>query len=74
MLLGGSHTYLFPPRPDGRGGLGRLGVGAPANAVELSWAQLRDEPPDVVVLQREADLQAYAVRLGRRPGRELAAA
>jgi hypothetical protein len=73
-LLGGAHTYLFPARDEaGRGGLSRLGDRRPANAIELSWPQLRDDPPDVVVLQREADLQDCAVHLGQRPGRELAA-
>lgn len=73
-LIGGAHDYVFPPRgPDGRGGLSRLDGRAPSSARELSWAELRDEPPDVVVLQRMSDLQDCAVRIGRRPGRELAA-
>ena len=73
-LLTGPHTYLFPTRDaSGRGGLSRLGGRAPGNAVELPWMQMRKEPPDVVVLQREADLLDCAVHLGRRPGREIAA-
>jgi glycosyltransferase involved in cell wall biosynthesis len=73
-LLSGPHTYLFPARDSsGRGGLSRLGDRGPANAVELGWPQMRDEPPDLVVLQRETDLQDCAVHLGRRPGREMPA-
>lgn len=73
-LVSGAHEYVFPPRgADGRGGLSRLDGRAPAGARELSWAELRDDPPDLVVLQRMSDLQDCAVRVGRRPGRELAA-
>jgi len=73
-LLGGPHTYLFPARDAaGRGGLSRLDGRTPANAVELSWPRMQAEPPDVVVLQRDSDLRDCAVRLGRRPGRELPA-
>ncbi|HZA04034.1 MAG TPA: glycosyltransferase family 1 protein [Propionibacteriaceae bacterium] len=73
-LLGGPHTYLFPARDAaGRGGLGRLDGRTPANAIELSWPQMRAEPPDLVVLQQESDVQDCAVHLGRRPGRELPA-
>jgi hypothetical protein len=73
-LLNGPHTYLFPARDaSGRGGSSRLGVPAPENAVELGWTALRDDPPDVVILQTEADLQDCAVHLGKRPGRELPA-
>ncbi len=73
-LLGGPHTYLFPARDAaGRGGLGRLDGRTPANAIELSWPQMRAEPPDLVVLQQESDVQDCAVHLGQRPGRELPA-
>ena len=74
MLLEGPHTYLFPARDAaGRGGLSRLDGRAPANAVELSWPRMREQEPDLVVLQRESDLRDCAVHLGMRPGRELPA-
>ena len=73
-LLNGPHTYLFPARDaSGRGGTGRFGIPAPDNTVELGWQELRDDPPDVVILQTQADLQDCAIHLGRRPGRELPA-
>ena len=51
-LLAGAHDYLFLPAVDGRGGLSRLGDAAPARAREVDPAELRDDPPDVVLLQR----------------------
>jgi hypothetical protein len=73
-LLNGPHTYLFPARDaSGRGGSSRLGASPPENAVELGWTELRDDPPDVVILQTETDLRDCAVHLGKRPGRELPA-
>jgi hypothetical protein len=45
----------------------------PATAVEVTPAQLRAEPPDVVVLQRTRDLDLVREWLGREPGRDLPA-
>ncbi|HEV7727704.1 MAG TPA: glycosyltransferase family 1 protein, partial [Modestobacter sp.] len=54
----GPHDYLLPVTPDrGPDGLGRARTwNWPASAREVTPAQLREEPPDVVVLQRTRDL------------------
>jgi hypothetical protein len=71
----GSHDYLLPVVP-GRGpdGLGRARTWDwPAAAREVTPEQLRHEDVDVVVLQRERDLELVRAWLGREPGRDLPA-
>ncbi len=73
-LLAGGHRYEFlPPAPDGRGGLARYGGHPPASAREVSAEALRDDPPDVVVLQRPEELALCRDELGLEPGRDLRA-
>jgi hypothetical protein len=71
----GPHEYLLPVTPDrGPDGLGRARTWDwPASAREVTPAQLREEPPDVVVLQRTRDLDLVREWLGREPGRGLPA-
>jgi hypothetical protein len=70
----GRHTYLVPVTPDrGPDGLGRARTYTwPDSVRELTPAQCRDAPVDVVVLQRphEADL-AEGWLGGRRLGRDI---
>jgi hypothetical protein len=71
----GRHEYLLPVTP-GRDadGLGRARTWDwPASAREVTPEQLRDADVDVVVLQRERDLQLVREWLGREPGRDLPA-
>jgi hypothetical protein len=73
-FIGGKHEYWFPPADaNGNGGLGRIRNSAPANVCEVDAVRLRDEPPDVVVLQRLEDLQSFERLTGRRIGRNLPA-
>jgi glycosyltransferase involved in cell wall biosynthesis len=73
-LLAGSHEYLFlPPDPAGRGGLARYKASAPPSARECSAAELRDDPPDLVLLQRLEEVDLCRVQLARTPGVEQAA-
>jgi Glycosyl transferases group 1 len=73
-LLAGSHEYLFlPPDSAGRGGLARLRGSSPGSAREVSAAELRDDPPDLVLLQRLEEVDLCRERLGRTPGVELPA-
>ena len=71
----GSHEYLLPVVPDrGPDGLGRARTwNWPAAAREVTPEQLREEPPDVVVLQRMRDLELVREWLGAEPGRDLPA-
>lgn len=70
----GAHTYLLPTEPDrGAWGLGRGGRPWPDAAQEVSTASLREEPIDVVVLQRPEEIERVAELTGRRPGRDLPA-
>jgi len=71
----GTHEYLLPVVPDrGPDGLGRARTWEwPASVREVTPAQLRDEQPDVVVLQRTRDLELVREWLGREPGRDLPA-
>jgi glycosyltransferase involved in cell wall biosynthesis len=71
----GPHEYLLPVLPDrGPDGLGRARTWDwPAAAREVTPAELRAEPPDVVVLQRTRDLDLVREWLGREPGRDLPA-
>ncbi len=69
----GSHRYLVPVLPDRSGdGLGRARTYAwPDSVVERSPDQLRDEPIDVVLLQRPHEERLTAEWTGRVPGRDI---
>ena len=67
-LVAGRHDYLFLPAVEGRGGLSRLGAGAPGRAREVDPAERRDGPPDVLLLQRPDEAAAFAARTGLRAG------
>ncbi|GAB4082336.1 glycosyltransferase family 4 protein [Modestobacter muralis] len=71
----GAHEYLLPVVPDrGPDGLGRARTWDwPASVREVTPEQLREEQPDVVVLQRTRDLELVREWLGREPGRDLPA-
>ncbi|GAA4742194.1 glycosyltransferase [Modestobacter marinus] len=71
----GTHDYLLPVTPDrGPDGLGRARTWEwPASAREVTPEQLREDQPDVVVLQRTRDLELVREWLGREPGRDLPA-
>ncbi|MFF5370304.1 glycosyltransferase [Streptomyces sp. NPDC013187] len=72
----GPHTYLVPVTPDrGPDGLGRARTFTwPASVHEVTPAELRDTPVDLVLLQRPHEA-ALAERWlgGRRPGRDVPA-
>ncbi len=72
-FVAGRHDYLFLPAVEGSGGLSRLGGTAPPQAREVEADVLRDDPPDVVVLQRPEDATAVEERTGLRPGRDVPA-
>ena len=73
-LLAGGHRYEFLPADRaGRGGLSRYDGDPPAGAEEVSAEALRDDPPDVVVLQRPEEVQLCRTALGREPGHDQAA-
>ena len=72
-FLSGPHRYLYlPPDARGDGGLPDLGGRTSVDVGLVTPEELRDDPPDVVVLQRPADL-ALCEELGLRPGREVGA-
>ena len=68
----GKHEYVVPVVSDrGPDGRGRAETWQwPASVIEITPEQLADEPVDVVILQRPAELEALALRWlgGRRPG------
>jgi hypothetical protein len=73
-LVAGTHDYLFlPPDASGRGGLARYGSSPPSNAYQVTAEELRDRPPDVVLLQRLEEIELCAEHLQRRPGRDVPA-
>lgn len=72
-FVAGAHDYEFLPAVDGRGGLSRLGDAVPARAREVGADVLRDDPPDVVVLQRPEDATTVEEQTGLRPGRDVPA-
>ena len=73
-LLAGTHDYVFLSRDgSGRGGLARYGNSPPSNAYEVTAEELRDQPPDIVLLQRLEELDLCVEHLGRRPGHDLPA-
>lgn len=71
----GDHTYVVPTVAErGPDGLGRARTWSwPTSVVERTPEQLRDEPLDLVVLQRERDEELCRQWTGRRPGRDLPA-
>ncbi len=71
----GRHEYLLPVLPDrGPDGRGRARTWSwPSAARELAPAQLRDERPDVVVLQRPHEAALVRDWLGREAGRDIPA-
>jgi len=71
----GRHEYLVPVTADrGPDGLGRARTWDwPPSVREVTPAQLRAEPPDVVVLQRTRDLDLVREWTGLEPGRDLPA-
>ena len=67
-LVAGTHEYLFlPPDSSGRGGLARYGDSPPSNACQVTAAELRDRPPDVVLLQRMEEIDVCSKLLRLRP-------
>jgi hypothetical protein len=73
-LLAGSHDYLFLPRDgSGPGGLARFAGSPPVSAREATAEELRDMPPDLVLLQRLEEIEACRTLLGRSPGLDLPA-
>ncbi|WP_022899957.1 glycosyltransferase [Humibacter albus] len=70
----GPHEYLLPTTAERDGwGLGRGGRSWPANAREVSPGALRDEQPDVVILQRPEEIAETERMLRSVPGRDLPA-
>jgi glycosyltransferase involved in cell wall biosynthesis len=69
-FLQGDHEFLLPVTPDrGPDGLGRARTWQwPARAREVTPADLRDAPIDLVVLQRPHELDLVHRWTGRRPG------
>ena len=71
----GPHTYVVPVNSARDGdGLGRARTWDwPDSVVERTPAQLRDEPIDLVIVQRPHELQVVEEWTGRRPGAGLPA-
>lgn len=71
----GGHDYVLPVTPErDADGLGRARTwNWPDTVVERTPQQLREEPVDVVVLQRVSEIELVHRWLGRRPGRDVAA-
>jgi hypothetical protein len=72
----GRHEYLVPWSPEGgpfASGRGGYDDYWPASVVEAPVSTLRDQPVDVVVLQRPEELELAERWLGRRPGRDVPA-
>jgi len=73
-LVAGTHDYLFlSPDASGRGGLARYGSSPPSNAYQVTAEELRDRPPDLVLLQRLEEIELCAEHLQRRPGHDVPA-
>ena len=66
-------TILLAVDASGRGGLARYGSSPPGNAHQVPAEELRDRPPDLVLLQRLEEIELCAEHLNRRPGRDLPA-
>jgi Glycosyl transferases group 1 len=71
-LVAGTHDYLFLD-VSGRSGLARYGSSPPSDAYQVTAEELRDRPPDLVLLQRVEEIEFCAQHLQRRPGRDLPA-
>jgi hypothetical protein len=74
-FVNGAHDYLLPTTPgrdaDGRG---RAETWTwPATATEVPHSDLRDAPPDLVVLQRPRDLELLRAWTGWEAGRDVPA-
>ncbi len=71
----GRHDYLLPVTPDrDAAGLGRARTWDwPASVVEVPLDRLAGSEPDLVVLQRERDLELCRTHLRREPGRDVPA-
>lgn len=71
----GGHDYLLPVLPDrGPDGRGRARTWDwPATVREVTPAQLEDEAPDIVVLQREHEAELLHRWTGMRAGRDVPA-
>jgi len=73
----GRHEYLLPVLPDrGPDGLGRAQTYVwPEQAVEVTPEEAAETEVDVVILQRQQELEGFAERWlgGRRPGRDVPA-
>jgi hypothetical protein len=68
-LLTGGHDFLFLPARDGGGGLSRYAdEERPPSAREATPEELRDDPPDLVLLQRTEEYELCRAALGLRPG------
>ncbi|WP_114560346.1 glycosyltransferase [Desertihabitans aurantiacus] len=74
-FVAGAHDYVVPLLPDrsADGGGRARSWDWPASAREVPADQLRDEPLDVVVLQRPHELELVERWTGRRPGHDLPA-
>ena len=74
-FVAGPDSYLLPVLPDrGPDGRGRARTWDwPANAREVTPAELRETPVDVVVLQRPEELELVQRWTGRRPGTDVPA-
>jgi len=64
---------LFSAGCSGRGGLARYSSSPPINTYEVTAEELRDRPPDLVLLQRLEEIELCAEHLQRRPGRDVPA-
>ena len=72
----GHHEYLLPEGPEGgpfASGRGGYDDYWPENVLAVPVERLREEPVDVVVLQRPEELEVAERWLGRRPGRAVPA-
>lgn len=73
-LLHGEHRYLYlPADASGSGGPPKPPPGGRGEVCAVTAEQLRDEPPDVVLLQRPEDLEVCTEELGLRLGHDVGA-